>query len=93
VVKIGQITLYVDESTEELLKEKSDISYSKIFKNALKEHLTNAKDLNNELDKLPNGDELKDQFKNLPTPEHIEAINKELDETIGKLEEIKELKS
>ena len=48
--------------------------------------------LNDALNELPSEDELKDCFSSLPSVEEIEKLNAELDETIEKLETIKELK-
>lgn len=119
---MGKITLYVDDTTEKLLKkDRGDKSYSEIFKAGLKQHLIDAKELNETLNKLPSEDEINDTFRGLPTVTQIEALteafneipsednindmfrglptvegieqlNNELDETIEKLERIKELK-
>lgn len=44
-------------------------------------------------EQLPTQDMIEDIFKDLPSVEHIQEINDELDETIKKLERIKELES
>ena len=72
------VTLYIDDETEKLLKASGDVNYSKLFQKSLKNYLLRAKSLNKEAGKLPCSDEIEEQFKFLPSIEEIEMLNEEL---------------
>ena len=80
---MGSINLYVDEETEKLLKNKLNITPSKLFKAALKKYLWERERTGKAVNELLNTNELEEQFKFFPTAEDIRELSEEISKLVN----------